>query len=257
MDTADLLATRLTHTIEERIRTQPRTMQRMIGPSEIGNPCDHCLAARLAGWEKLEHAIPWLPFIGTAVHAELERIFTTQRDELTYLVEQHVTVGKLGNKPITGSADLFIPRVRGIGSGGVNIDWKIVGNTTLDRVRREAHPGAQYEIQAHLYGLGWENAGERVEQVAIAFLPRQKQRLTDAYWWHADYNPDIAHAALHRLNNLYSTLAVIHANLGKEKTDHYISTLPRTEGCWDCKKYADYQPPKSASFNEALNIPTT
>ena len=36
--------------IEHRISTQPRELQRQIGPSELGTRCVHCLAAKLAGW---------------------------------------------------------------------------------------------------------------------------------------------------------------------------------------------------------------
>ena len=44
--------------VAHQILHQPRSLQTRIGPSEIGNPCDHCLAARLAGWEKQEDGIP-------------------------------------------------------------------------------------------------------------------------------------------------------------------------------------------------------
>ncbi|NUP75335.1 MAG: hypothetical protein HOQ07_11915, partial [Sinomonas sp.] len=60
--------------IEHGILNQPRSLQRTIGPSEIGNPCDHCLAAKLAGWDETENDVPWLPFVGTAVHAALEEL---------------------------------------------------------------------------------------------------------------------------------------------------------------------------------------
>ncbi|WP_434080384.1 hypothetical protein [Sanguibacter sp. Z1732] len=54
--------------IEHAITHQPRSLQERIGPSEIGNPCDHCLAAKLAGWKQTEDGVPWLPFLGTAAH---------------------------------------------------------------------------------------------------------------------------------------------------------------------------------------------
>ena len=48
----------ITRLIQQMIANQPRSLQRIIGPSEIGNPCDHCLAARLAGWDKHEVETP-------------------------------------------------------------------------------------------------------------------------------------------------------------------------------------------------------
>ena len=35
--------------IETRMSSQPRDLQREIGPSELGTMCVHCLAAKLAG----------------------------------------------------------------------------------------------------------------------------------------------------------------------------------------------------------------
>lgn len=53
-----------------------------IGPSELGTDCLHCLAARLAGWEKRQSAA-WLPFIGTCVHERFEHLFNSRKDEFT------------------------------------------------------------------------------------------------------------------------------------------------------------------------------
>lgn len=68
--------------IEDHITNQPRSLQKEIGPSELGTDCLHCLAARLAGWEKRQSAA-WLPFIGTCVHERFEHLFNSRKDEFT------------------------------------------------------------------------------------------------------------------------------------------------------------------------------
>ena len=51
-DPWDALTTDIRTVIEDAITNHPRTLQKQIGPSEVGTPCDHCLAAKLAGWEE-------------------------------------------------------------------------------------------------------------------------------------------------------------------------------------------------------------
>lgn len=232
--------------IENEIARQPRSLQKRIGPSEIGNPCDHCLAARLAGWERVEQ-VAWLPLIGTAVHAWLEHVFTRVNEEETRLgrapicyAEQTVTVGQIGGEDITGSTDLFLPDQLATASEGMTVDWKIVGNTTLNRVKTSRDPGVQYTAQAHLYAKGWENAGYPVSHVAVYFMPRNKMRLADGYVWIDEYQPAIADKALQRANHVHRQISALNT-ISKEATNNWITSLPRHEGCMDCKKYADWQ----------------
>lgn len=69
--------------VAQGINNQPRSQQKLIGPSEIGTSCVRCLARKLAGVEKLPpqgiNDVPWLPAIGTAVHTMLESFFHAQR----------------------------------------------------------------------------------------------------------------------------------------------------------------------------------
>lgn len=110
--------------IEAHIANQPRNLQKEIGPSELGTDCLHCLAARLAGWEKHQSAA-WLPFIGTCVHSRFEHLFNGRKDEFTvpdddggepwavkrFDAERHVDVGSIhglhGHQRIHGSIDLY------------------------------------------------------------------------------------------------------------------------------------------------------
>ena len=176
--------------IEDHITNQPRSLQKEIGPSELGTDCLHCLAARLAGWEKRQSAA-WLPFIGTCVHERFEHLFNSRKDEFTvpdddggepwavkrFEAERHVDVGAIhglhGMSRVHGSIDLYDAET------GMTIDWKITGTTTLRNVKANG-PSQQYRVQASLYGIGLENDGEPCEKNAIYFLPRNSVSLNNA-----------------------------------------------------------------------------
>lgn len=224
--------------IEHAITHQPRSLQERIGPSEIGNPCDHCLAAKLAGWKQTEDGVPWLPFLGTAAHTALEEAFIAHENARNanhttgrrYLAEQRVMVGHIGGEEIWGSCDLFDTAV------GMTVDWKIVGPTTLKRAR--SGPSNTYRVQGHCYGRGYVNAGYRVEHIAIAFLPRNSVTLNDAIWWTEPYNETVAVKALERANRLHTNLAAL-AQVGTEVRDAWITSLDRADGCFECHRYND------------------
>lgn len=224
--------------IEHAITHQPRSQQRTIGPSEIGNPCDHCLAAKLAGWQQTDRGIPWLPYIGTSVHAMLEDVFgrheaarnAVHTTGVRYLTEARTMVGHIGGNEIWGSTDLVDL------AAGMTIDWKIVGASTLRNAK--AGPSAEYRVQADLYAKGWNDAGHRIDHVAIAYLPRNAQSLDDAIWWTAPHDRGRAERALERANQLHTNLAAL-ASISPEARDAWITSLPRAPRCWDCARYPD------------------
>lgn len=181
--------------IEHAVNNDPRTLQTDLGPSEIGVGCDRCLAHMLAGHLRRENGLPWLPTIGNAVHDWLEttvlqHLAATGSDR--YLPEVTVNVGQLRGVDITGHSDLFDIHT------GTTVDWKIVGATTLKKVR--SGPTTTYRNQVHLYGLGMERAGYDVRHVAIWFLPRNAMRLDAGKYWTEPYDRARAEAALARAN---------------------------------------------------------
>lgn len=229
--------------ITTAIANQPRSLQKKIGPSELGTDCLHCLAARLAGWEQREEA-SWLPYEGTAVHAQLERLFNNLdwnaneeergRWETEYPVSSGYIGGLTGGYTIGGHIDLWDKRAQ------ATVDWKIVGSTTLRDVKANG-PSQDYRVQASLYGLGLQNEGETVRISCIFFLPRNGLTLNEAYPWEAAFDPEPGLWALRRANLLATILDLIEAEAGVETRDQWISALPRTTSghCFNCGKYAD------------------
>lgn len=225
----DLVASELLHVIKGAVASHPRSLQRRIGPSEIGHPCARRVGYILLDHEKVNDApgdTPWLPTIGTAVHAWLEEQFVAANvadQPLRWLTELRVDVGTLAGVPITGHCDLY-DRVT-----ATAIDWKIVGATTLKKYRSKG-PGDQYRTQIHLYGRGLTRRGLPVDTVAIAFLPRNGE-LRDAYIWHEPYDEQVALDGLERAEGV----ALATGQLGVEALTH----LP-TASAW-CNRCPFYR----------------
>lgn len=193
----------LLQAITDAITNQPRSLQKRIGPSELGIACARKIGYKLAGAEPVNIGrIPWKPTIGTALHAWLEDVFKNLNERLgaetsagpRFLLEHRVDVGVILDEAITGSCDLFDTWT------GTVVDWKCVGGEQLVKYR-ENGPGEQYRVQAHLYGRGWARRGRRVDSVAVFFLPRDRE-LDKAHFWHEPYNEQIALDALTRVEGI-------------------------------------------------------
>lgn len=185
--------------IDAGARTQPRTLQKQIGPSEVGTPCRRQLAYKLLQAPKGATAFndPLPSMIGTGAHAEMERCARARNAELgynRYLIEKKVTV----RPGLTGSCDLFDI------IGGVVYDWKFLSTSRLLKYR--SGPSPVYRTQAHLYGLGFANEGFQVNAVSILLIPRGGQR-KDGYQLTEPWDRQIALDALDRIDR---TLLQLH-----------------------------------------------
>lgn len=194
-----LVASEYLDVVRRTIGAHPRSLQKRIGPSEIGNPCARRVGYKLLGVDECNTAgePPWLPTIGTAVHTWLEDAFSEANrglDAARWLVEMRVDVGEVNGEAITGSCDLYDRTTATV------VDHKVVGPTALRRYRGSG-PGTQYRAQAHLYGRGLARRGLPVDTVMLAFLPRSGE-LAEAYFWHEAYDEEIALAALQRASGI-------------------------------------------------------
>ena len=190
--------------MEAGMAAHPRSLQKMIGPSEIGDPCNRALLHKLAGTPEPPRGPAWKPQVGTACHDQQERWFSNPAlvgvDPASdrYLVEQTITCGMIGPHPLKGHTDLV-----DLMTGGV-IDHKFVGKTKLQHYRRSG-PSQLYRVQAHTYGKGWADEGYPVRFVMICFFPRDGEFKEGFNWWEP-YDPAVAEWALARMNMLYSML---------------------------------------------------
>jgi hypothetical protein len=165
---------------------QPRSVQRHLGPSELGHECDRQVVAKMAGSKITNHvADPWASIMGTAGHAYVADAFSwdnTHNDYLRWLTEARVTPDP-GPDPHPGTADLYDCFNRCV------VDHKFQGETTRARLKRSGPP-RHYYVQLLLYRQGYLNLGLPVERVVIASWPRTKSTLDDMYVWSHVPTPD-------------------------------------------------------------------
>lgn len=232
MITAELARTDLMDAIRHKITHHPRSLQRRIGPSEIGNPCDRRLGYKLLGQPENPRGDAWKPTIGTAVHAWLEEAlddddarllqandYQLGDHDLTWITEKKVVVGYLADgTEISGSCDAYHRPSRTI------IDHKVVGVSSL-RDKKANGPGQQYRVQVHLYAAGFVMAGHPVEHVAINFLP-QNGNLTDAYWWSEPFDFAIAADAITRLRAIEAHITATGGVDGLHATEAWCAWCP-------------------------------
>ena len=207
----DVLASELFGIIEQAIAHQPRSLQRRIGPSEIGVPCDRRFGHKLAGTPESNRAgeVNWKAYIGTAVHEQFANIIASREAAKLadpawggqrWHVEEKVSPGlTLNGVDIDGSCDLFDAW------NGAVWDWKV---TTRNKIRESYRPhgvGAQYEVQAQLYGHGWARQGYDVRSVGVIFLTRDGE-FADRHVWHQPYDPDVATRAIARVTGIQNAL---------------------------------------------------
>lgn len=161
----------------------PRTLQRHLGPSEIGHVCDRQVAGKLAGLPRTNHVQdPWPSIVGTATHAWLEGAFRSENDRLgriRWVPEARVT-------PIdghAGTADLYDADEQSVN------DHKVLGPTSMAKVRSPGGPSRHYVVQLLLYALGYRRLGLPVCRVAILAYPRTLSTLDGLYVWDRPYTP--------------------------------------------------------------------
>lgn len=172
-----------------------RSAQRTLGPSEIGTPCDRQLAMKLLGIQPVNPQEGWAPFVGTAVHAELARMFEWANGAQSgrYVVEMPVSFGS--ELVPYGTLDLLDRVLYMID------DHKLMGRYSLDKLIQQG-PSETYRTQIQVYGLGATLAGEKVKEVAIIAWPRQESSLDKLYVHVEPFDKKVAEAAIARVERI-------------------------------------------------------
>lgn len=176
-----------------------RSIQRHIGPSEIGTDCAREVAYKLSGIPEVGQGVdPWFAVMGSATHEwlsfaleEYQRIVLGREGEnRRWLVEERVRIehDEFGT---SGSTDVFDRDRLEV------LDYKLLGNDALKSLR-EKGPSPTYRVQAHTYGKGWKQRGYDVQSVAIVGLPRSSF-LRNMVIWSEPFDESIADAALSRV----------------------------------------------------------
>ena len=203
-----------------------RTLQRDIGPSEVGHPCLRRLALRLTKSPEINtYSDPLPSAVGTGAHAEFDTFARRDNQRLgrtRWLPEQRVTV----RPGLSGTSDLVDLDTMTI------IDHKFPGTSRLHEYRSHG-PSEQYRVQAHLYGRGARNMGLPIEHVAIAFWPRGGQ-MKNAHLWTEPYDDELVSRQLSRID---ATLLLLD-DLNVDEHPERYQQVPATPGdCFLCPFY--------------------
>lgn len=209
-----------------------RDGQRLVGPSEIGNPCLFCLANRMMetkGGPAKEPGRYWLGAkIGTAIHAELEREEEKHLENGSgkfgalkgALVESPITLHTIpGYGTIKAKPDLVLVREEHL------IDHKTTSKTKLAHYKLDGVP-YQYVIQQNLYAYGLNKAGIPIKRISLSFINREGTSDSDINIFSFDYQEEIALEALDRLEKLWYDL-----EHGKTPDD-----FPSDASCYYCTR---------------------
>lgn len=234
----DELAAELLEMIAFDIENQDRSLQKEIGPSEIGSPCPRQVVFGMQQVPKRNLSAPpkLKAYIGQGAHKMLERMLdkynlnhaATYGYQERFYIEEVVQVGEIAGEPLIGHCDVYDRATC------IVVDWKTVGPTMLKDYRANG-PGQQYRAQAHLYGRGWARyRGLPVDYVMLIFIPRQGE-LRDSYIWFEAYDEQVALDALARCDGY----AVAVEALGLDST---LQMLPAVEHfCGDCDWFTPHR----------------
>ncbi|MFE7797022.1 hypothetical protein [Nocardia sp. NPDC057440] len=226
---------------------KPRSLQKALGPSEVGHPCERRLAygtvaARKNNLAPMERGLnrfndPLAAIIGTAMHTWLEeavRLANEALGRVRWIPEQKVEI----RPGLSGTCDLYDVDTRSV------LDWKVPG---ADRHKHYVTygPGEVYEAQAHLYGAGYiQQYGLPVEKVGIVFLSRTGG-LRNTHLWRADYNPALVQKVLDKLDRVDGHIEKLnlmanpngfqYVDIAPNKDCSYCPWFsPKPEGAYQC-----------------------
>ena len=226
-DEASALADRIKTIVNNRSANAPRSQQKRLGLSEVGEVCVRKIGYKLLDWEKTnKNTDPWASISGTAIHAWLAEAFEQFPDQ--YLVEHPVKV----TEELAGTSDLFDIERKMV------IDHKCVGATGM-KSRKKDGMTHQQRVQINLYGLGIENEFGigSVEKVALAFYPLGG-RLDGLHTIVEPYNRQLALDAIQRLDDTQ----VLLWQLDPESNPQNWELIPKTptKACSYCSWFLPF-----------------
>lgn len=202
-------------------RPSARDRQRLPGPSDLADPCDVCLARKIA--LAMGHADPspskenfsLKAWNGTAVHQKIERdlprVYAHAEQEITVEVAEIEGLGV-----VKGHVDLYVPAQR------VMTDWKTTDMKKLMVYRSTGVPASHFG-QTMLYMLGLRRCDRPVDVATLVYIPRDSNKASDIWVASCSFREDIALGLLERTRKLASLIRSGDA-----------SALQPDDGCFVC-----------------------
>ncbi len=234
------LVSALHRRVEATMDTE-RSRKLTIGVSEIGNPCDRCVARKLSG--DILKEPNWRAQVGTFIHAGLEEEFGADPivtvdmfTDWTVTLERRVVLWEyesaFGTFTLDGSCDLYAQR----NDQGVVVDWKTQGTKKLLSKTAKGDIGQTYTVQMMGYGFGYRRLGLPVTHVLLYALPRDSD-LDDAKPVLMRYDEQVAIDAIARLKSMIDSAAILEQAYPGEGWARFIDFQSTASGCFDCRRY--------------------
>ena len=205
-----------------------RDGQRLIGASEIGNPCSYCLANRLLSKGGGSPNKYWMGArIGTAIHKALEEeAERADRKDYRFAIlegsrqEESIRLGYIeGYGTVKSKPDLVLVKDRHL------IDYKTSTSTKIKHYKLDGVP-QQYVYQQQLYAWGLTQAGTPIDKISLAFIQRDGLTDNDVWVYSFDYDESVALHAWERLVSIWEWL--------QEGNDP--ESLPSDPSCYHCSR---------------------
>ncbi len=222
-DPMEQLEADMKEVIEHAVFNSSRSLQKELGPSEVGHPCPRRIAFGLMGFPKVAARFDCLPSaVGTAAHDFFGKAFESanaRTGEDRWLVEDRVNPFL----DTEGNSDLFDTRTKTV------VDDKFLSKEKVQHARKHG-PRKVYRNQVQSYALGFVRKGYDVENVGIWFLPRGGL-LADAFFWHEPFDPSIGEWVGTRL----ATIAALVYDLDLDNHPERAQMVPAdTSDCSFC-----------------------
>lgn len=177
-----------------------RSLQTVLGCSEVGNDCDRAIAYRIAGTKPVNFPDPLKSSMGTAFHTWLDAktiLFQQARGIDRWITETEVWPAEF----LKGHVDLYDKW------NYIVLDWKTSSAENIRLWRKEGIPH-HYLVQIMLYGKGMINAGYAVKRVGLIGINRSGA-VRDIVVLTVEYDEQIAIEALRRTWNIGKQISSI------------------------------------------------
>lgn len=230
-DWASRYARELRNVVVRQATLAPRSLQTHLGPSELGAACDRQVVGKLVGAPRSNHVSdPWPSVVGSATHAWLAQAFDDDnaRDKmLRWVTETRVTP----HPAYSGHADLYDAQEAAV------VDHKVLGATSLNKIKSPKGPSRRYRVQLLLYGAGFRALGLPVRRVVLAAYPRTAATLDGLYIWEHLCTPEDEVLIQDVLNQMAARQAAAQMIRNGQLQLDQIPITPDDDECFFCFLY--------------------
>lgn len=186
-----------------------RDQQRLIGPSDMGDPCLRCLGRKMAG-DQPEREFSMFPWLGTAMHTLIEKLATVIMVPIPGKNDMAIEMFGTGSGAVF-ELRVFICNIPGYGDiwGNLDVitkeviaDWKSTSKKKVKAYKVQGPP-QNYLAQLTLYLHGARNHGYDRSTGVLVFIPRDAFGVDDLWGFELEYDAAIAQQIIDRVATVF------------------------------------------------------